>query len=201
MTTTDSPRPNPGDHSDRLAELARRRQSSTDHKRAVIGKIVATGLTSTTVFGVTAALGLSARAENPTPTTPNTEQLVLDLATGRLITIQNGVPVSAQQVMAPGSADQTVTASAAGATAGTPTDSAAPLGAPLPSISSAKGVNAPATLAPQSPAPTPSTDVVVALAPPPTEAPTERLEVPIPVAVPVAPSPIQVPSQGSSSGS
>lgn len=209
MTTEDS---TPTvDRSDRLAELAKRRQSADDHKRAVIGKIVATGLTSTTVFGITAALGWSAQnTEDATPVS-NTEQLVLDLATGQLVTMQNGVPVSVQQVM------PAATAAPVAPIAGAPVDSLSSLAAPVaPSASkgsataSADGSTtgtapsplavAPVTMSPEAataPVTTPS-EVVVAT-PAPAPAPIQQVE--IPVAIPAAPVAIAVPSQGSSSGS
>lgn len=89
--------------SERLAELRARRSAPVDNKRAAIGKILAAGLTSTTVFGITAALGWSATsaAENDPPPSDQPEQLVLDLATGQLVKYVNGVAVSAQQVADP----------------------------------------------------------------------------------------------------
>ena len=89
--------------SERLAALKARRNAPADQRRATIGKILATGLTSTTVFGITAALGWSATsASNAKPAdAASSERLVLDLSTGQLIKYVNGVPVSSQQVTSP----------------------------------------------------------------------------------------------------
>jgi len=99
--------------SDRIAALKARRNAPVDQRRATIGKILATGLTSTTVFGITAALGWSATlASNEKPAeATGPEQLVLDLSTGRLIKYVNGVPVSSQQVTNPSAiADESASA-------------------------------------------------------------------------------------------
>lgn len=111
---------------ERLASLTARRSAPTDQRRAVIGKILATGLTSTTVFGITAALGWSATsaATNADSTAPVTEQMVLDLSTGQLVKYVNGVAVSVQQVTDP---------SQYLASAGS-TESGAASTAPLPNI-------------------------------------------------------------------
>lgn len=89
---------------ERLAQLKARRNAPVDQRRAVLGKILATGLTSTTVFGITAALGWSATsaATDNAPTDAVAEQLVLDLASGQLVRYVDGVAVSAQQVASPG---------------------------------------------------------------------------------------------------
>jgi hypothetical protein len=106
-------------NADRLARLNARRSAPSDQKRAVIGKILAAGLTSTTVFGITAALGWSATsaADNGQPAQAGNVQLVLDLATGQLIKYVDGVAVSAQQVVAPGQLPSTMNAQTATAPA------------------------------------------------------------------------------------
>ncbi len=74
---------------------------ATAKRRATLGKILATGLTSTTVFGLTAALGFaSAQGSTGSDVVPQT-QYILDVATGQLVTYTNGQPTAATQVMSP----------------------------------------------------------------------------------------------------
>lgn len=171
---------------ERLARLQSRRTAPVDQRRAVIGKILATGLTSTTVFGITAALGWSATqaAEAPSNTAPS-EQLVLDLSTGQLVKYVNGVAVSAQQVADP---SQLTRLAPTPSSSEIPTNSAASLPAnwvpPAPVANSGK-VNVPssstATAAPTTnaaPSEQPATVVV------PSPLATTPQVVTIPIAVP-----------------
>lgn len=163
------------DHEQRVAALsARRTPRLTPQRQATIGKILATGLTSTTVFGITAALGWSASvASNDTA-----DKVVFDQATGVITAYRNGQVVSSQQVATPAarSTSEPTTVSSdpsGGFPALAPPFTAAPVLAPPPT-------GAPSTVAPM----------------------TSPTAITIPVAIP-APQPAQPapPPQASSSGS
>ncbi len=169
------------DRNQRLAALSAQRPPRMSVKRqATIGKILATGLTSTTVFGITAALGWSASSASG----DTVDQVVFDQATGVITAYRNGQVVSSQQVTG-----STVSPVAVAEPTPTPHFPSA-----APSI----------TPAPTSPAPAPSN---TALAPAPASAPVTAPTTPSPVTIPItipiaipAPQPLP-PSQASSSGS
>lgn len=117
----------PVDQAQRLADLRASRQvarasaasqagdskgqsSSSLKRRATLGKIFATGFTSTTVFGLTAALGLSSNQGSSEPSVVAPTQYVLDVTTGQLVTYTNGQPTAVTQVMGAAASGQTVAA-------------------------------------------------------------------------------------------
>ena len=160
------------DHEQRVAALsARRTPRLTPKRQATIGKILATGLTSTTVFGITAALGWSASAAS----NDTADKVVFDQATGVITAYRNGQVVSSQQVAAPSaqlpSEPTTVSSDPSG---GFP--------AVAPPITAAPAIAPPSTSSPSTAAPVTSPTAIT-----------------IPIAIP-APQPAP-PPQASSAGS
>jgi len=173
---------------ERLARLQSRRTAPVDQRRAVIGKILATGLTSTTVFGITAALGWSATQAADAPTnTVAPEQLVLDLSTGQLVKYVNGVAVSAQQVADP---NQLVNLAPSPSGSAIPTSSVATLPAnwtpPVPSNigGPTKPSSAPLPIASPAPSPAPVEQPVAVVVDTPTSTVPELVTIPIAVPEP-----------------
>lgn len=184
---------------ERLARLQSRRTAPVDQRRAVIGKILATGLTSTTVFGITAALGWSATQAADAPTnTVAPEQLVLDLSTGQLVKYVNGVAVSAQQVADP---NQLVNLAPSPSGSAIPTSSVATLPAnwtpPVPSSNGGptKPSSAPLPIASPAPSPVPVEQPVTTVVDTPTSTVPELVTIPIAV-----PEPARSSGGGSRSG-
>ena len=236
-SNTNEMKPSSSDRSQRLAELRASRPSmnipesapidstrsssaATAKRRATLGKIFATGLTSTTIFGLTAALGFASAqgsaGENIVPQT----QYVLDMTTGQLVTYVNGIPTTATQVMAAPSATQ-VSGVPAGAAPldlsgfgqvsapvqSTGTSTASPVGTTAQPTASQPTASQPAASQPAAGVTTP---VAVQPALTPVAAPVAET-VPAPVVatpVEVAPIPIAIPTpavtvpapQGNSSG-
>jgi hypothetical protein len=166
---------------------------ATAKRRATLGKIFATGLTSTTVFGLTAALGFaSAQGSTGSDVVPQI-QYILDVATGQLVTYTNGQPTAATQVMSPAVAGQAVAGQAAVVPVAT-----TPLN--LGGQSTAAVVAAPAAGAnsatPSQPATTPGVvPVVETVAAPVVAAPVIAIPIAIPTPAVTVPAP-----QGNSSG-
>ena len=86
---------------ERLHHLNDRRSSGSDNRRAAMGRILTAGLASTSVFGLTAALGWSGATAGQSTTSTPTEQLILDLSTGQLTRYVNGTAVSIEAVAIP----------------------------------------------------------------------------------------------------
>ena len=178
---------------ERLAQLKARRNTPVDQRRAVLGKILATGLTSTTVFGITAALGWSATsaATDNAPSDAVAEQLVLDLASGQLVRYVDGVAVSAQQVANPG---QLIAATS------TPS-------APVSNLLASPAPTLPANWAPTAPSTNataiePSSSPSSATTPTSTEEPsTTAVESPVTVAPQLVSIPVAVPPPSGSRSS
>jgi hypothetical protein len=70
------------------------KSTASSNRRATIGKILATGLTSTTVFALTAAIGWTASAQSDT----EADQVVFDQVTGTITLFRNGVAIESRRV-------------------------------------------------------------------------------------------------------
>ena len=208
MNTTTSTTTMTTDRNERIAALAAKRSPRMTTKRqATIGKILATGLTSTTVFGITATLGWSASAASD----DSADQVVFDQATGIITTYRNGQVLSSAQVAQPATTPGALAVTAT-APAVTPPPSvalgfppAAPAITPAPAPQSpGKATNTETTVAPVASADS-STEIPVVTVTPTAQVPVvvaAPIDIPIeiPVAIP-APRIAPPPPQGSSSGS